>query len=77
MSSKAIKYWASFRLILSIDRVRFAQLENYFVDLKNSWQATPADLRHASLDDGSIRTINSGQAKISLEAEIVRVEELL
>jgi len=73
-SNKDIKYWVGFSLIPGIGRVKFTQLENYFGSLEAAWQAAPADLKHAGLDTSSIHAITSWRPKISLEAEIEKLD---
>ncbi len=73
-TNKDIKYWVGFSLISGIGRVRFSQLENYFGSLENAWKATPAELKQSGLDSRSIRAINSWRPKISLEAEMEKLE---
>lgn len=74
MSKKDIKYWVGFSLIPGIGRVRLTQLENHFGNLEDAWKATPAELRHSGLDNGSIRAITSWQPKVSLEAEMEKLD---
>jgi len=74
VSNKDIKYWVGFSLIPGIGRVKLTQLENYFGNLEDAWQATPADLKHAGLDDGSIRAITSWRPRVSLEAEMEKLD---
>ncbi len=69
-----IKYWVGFSLIPGIGRIRLTQLENYFGNLENAWQATPAELKHSGLDGGSIRAITAWRPKVSLEAEIEKLD---
>lgn len=73
-SKKDIKYRVGFSLISGIGRVRLTQLENYFTNLENAWKANPAELKQAGLDSGSIRAITSQRPKISLEAEVEKLE---
>ncbi len=73
-SNKDIKYWVGFSLIPGIGRVKLTQLENYFGNLENAWQAVPVELKHAGLDNGSIRAITSCRPKISLEAEMEKLD---
>ncbi|HUV57124.1 MAG TPA: DNA-processing protein DprA [Dehalococcoidales bacterium] len=73
-TNKDIKYWVGFSLIPGIGRVRFAQLENYFGNLENAWQAGPADLKHSGLDSNAIRAITTWRPKISLEAEMEKID---
>ena len=73
-TNKDIKYWVGFSLIPGIGRVRFAQMENYFGNLENAWQAGPADLKHSGLDSNAIRAITTWRPKISLEAEMEKID---
>jgi len=73
-SNKDIKYWVGFSLISGIGRVRLTQLENYFGSLDNAWRATPAELKQAGLDSGSIRAVTTWQPKISLEVEMEKLD---
>jgi len=74
MSNKDIKYWVGFNIVPGIGRVKLTQLENYFGNLEYAWQATPADLKQAGLDSGSIHAITSWQPRISLEAEMEKLD---
>jgi len=74
MKKEDIKYWVGFSLISGIGRVRLTQLENYFTSLENAWEAGPAELKRAGLDSGSIRAITTWRPKISLEAEMEKLE---
>ena len=74
MSKKDIKYWVGFSLISGIGRVRLTQLENYFKNLEDAWKAGPAELKQAGLDNGSIRSVTSRRPKISLEAEMEKLD---
>jgi len=73
-TNKDIKYWVGFNIIPGIGRVKLTQLENYFTNLENAWKATPADLKHSGMDSGSIDTITSRRPKISLEAEMEKLD---
>jgi len=74
VSKRDIKYWVGFSLIPGIGRVRLTQLENYFTNLEDAWKATPAELKRSGLDSGSIRAITSWRPKISLEAEMEKLD---
>jgi len=74
VSNKDIKYWVGFSLIPGIGRVKFTQLENYFGSLEAAWQAAPVDLKHSGLDTSSIHAITSWRPKISLEAEMEKLD---
>ena len=73
-SNNDIKYRVGFSLIPGIGRVKLTQLENYFANLEEAWQAAPADLKHAGLDSNSINAITSWRPKISLEAEMEKLD---
>jgi DNA processing protein len=74
MSNKDIKYWVGFSLVPGIGRVKLTQLENYFDSIEAAWQATPVDLKHSGLDTSSIHAITSWRPKISLEAEMEKLD---
>jgi len=74
MSNKDLKYWVGFSLIPGIGRSRLAQLESHFGNLEAAWQAAPDDLKHSGLDSGSIRAITTWRQKISLEAEMEKLD---
>jgi len=74
MSNKDIRYWVGFSLVPGIGRVKLTQLENYFDSLEDAWKAAPADLKQAGLDSNSIHAITSWQPKISLEAEMEKLD---
>src|SRR3990172_4208836 len=74
MRKEDLKYWVGFSLISGIGRVRFGQLESYFHSLENAWKAAPAELKQAGLDKSSIRAITTWRPKISLEAEMEKLE---
>jgi DNA processing protein len=63
-----------FSLVPGIGRVKFGQLENYFHNLGNAWQATPGELKRAGLDSNSIRAITSWRPRISLDSEMEKLE---
>ena len=62
-----------FNTIPGIGRVKLTQLESYFGNLEDAWKATPAELKNAGLDSGSIKAISQWQPRISLEAEIEKL----
>jgi len=74
MTDKDIKYWVGFSIIPGIGRVKLAQLENYFSNLENAWKAAPTELKHAGLDSSSVHAITSWRPKISLEAEMEKLD---
>ncbi len=73
-NSKDIRHWVGFSLIPGIGRVRFTQLENYFGNLEDAWNATPAELKQSGLDSGVIRAITAWRPKVSLEEEMEKLD---
>ncbi len=73
-TNKDIKYGVGFSIIPGIGRVKLTQLENYFGNLENAWQAAPTELKQAGLDKSSINAVTSWRAKISLEAEMEKLD---
>lgn len=74
MGNSNIKYWVGFNSIPGIGHVRFTQLENHFGELEEAWKATPAELKVAGLDSNLVNAITTLRAKISLEAEMEKLE---
>ncbi|MBI4186695.1 MAG: DNA-protecting protein DprA [Chloroflexi bacterium] len=74
MSDKDIKYWVGFSFIPGIGRVKLGQLESHFGNLSEAWQAATADLRHAGLDNNSAQAVTTWRPRISLEAEMEKME---
>jgi len=73
MTNKDIKYWIGFSMIPRIGRVKISQLESYFGSLEPAWQANPAELKRSGLDSSSINAIANWRPKISLEAEMEKL----
>ncbi len=69
-----IKYWIGFTLIPGIGRVRFSRLEQHFGKLERAWQASATELEMAGLDNRSIEAITAMRPKISLDAEMEKLE---
>ena len=74
MDKNEVKYWVGFNLIPGIGRAKFSLLESYFGGLERAWQATPHELKSAGLDNKSVETILTLRPRISLDAEIERLE---
>jgi DNA processing protein len=68
------KYWIGFTLIPGIGRVRFSKLEQHFGKLERAWQASATELETAGLDSRSIEAVVSNRPKISLDAEMEKLE---
>jgi DNA processing protein len=76
MTASDLKYWLGFSIVPGIGPVQFGQLENYFKTLENAWQAEPAELREAGLEDSVIRSIGQARPKLDLESEWKKMESL-
>ncbi len=74
MTNQDIKYWVGFNIIPGIGRVKITQLENHFAGLEDAWKAAPADLKQSGMDSSSTRAINLWRPKISLEAEMEKLD---
>jgi len=74
MSNKDLKYWVGFSLIPRIGRVKLSRLENQFENMEEAWRANPAELSRSGLDKGSVNAVVNGRPKISLEAEMEKLE---
>jgi DNA processing protein len=68
------KYWVGFTLIPGIGRVRLSRLEQHFGKLERAWQASATELETAGLDSRSIEAVVSNRPKISLDAEMEKLE---
>lgn len=69
-----LKYWVGFTLVPGIGRVRFSRLERYFPDLEAAWNATPAELAEAGLDQRSVRALQWARSRFSLDEEMNKLE---
>jgi len=74
MAKEDIKYWVGFTLIPGIGHVKFTQLENYFGSLADAWQASSTELKKSGLDRSSVNAVTSWRDRISLEAEVEKLE---
>jgi DNA processing protein len=68
------KYWIGFNSIPGIGRVKFIQVENYFGDMEKAWNAGLDDFKKAGLDNNAINAIAESRQKISLAAEMDKLE---
>jgi DNA processing protein len=69
-----LKYWVGFSLIPHIGRVKLSLLEAHFPDLEEAWNASPAELRAAGLDAKSVENFLALRPRISLDAEMEKLE---
>jgi DNA processing protein len=70
-----LKYWVGFSLIPGIGRARFSLLESHFGDLEAAWNASASDFKAAGLDARTVQAIASRRPRISLEAEMEKLEQ--
>ena len=71
---KDIQYWVGFSFIPSIGRVRLNRLKTHFGNLEDAWKAEPAELIRAGLDDSVVRSVVSWRPRISLDAEMEKLD---
>jgi DNA processing protein len=74
VDKQEIKYWVGFSLIPGVGRVRLSQLENHFGNLERAWKASPVELKHAGLDAGTIESVTTSRPRISLDAEMEKLD---
>ena len=68
------KYRVALAQIPQLGTVRFRRLEDYFQDLENAWNASPAELREAGIESRVSQGIVAARSRTSPEAEIERLE---
>jgi len=73
-SADQLKYWVGFSEISGIGRVRISQLREHFGSLQDAWKAPEGKLKQAGLDSRSIDTLVLLRPKISLDAEMEKLE---
>lgn len=73
-NKRDLKYWVGFSLIPGIGPVRFNQLHTHFQSLAEAWTAGPKELKQAGLDSGTVQSIVTSRPKISLEAEMEKLD---
>jgi len=74
MPKSDTKYWVGFSLIPGVGRARFAKLESYFSTIELAWQASQSQLRAAGLEARVVQEIVDWRPRISLEAEMERLD---
>ena len=75
ISREDIKYWVGFSFIPSIGRVRLNQLDTYFSNLEDAWNAEPSELLRAGLDKNVVRAIVSWRPRVTLDEEMEKLEQ--
>ena len=74
ISSDELKYWVGFSRIPRIGRVRISQLKEHFGSLREAWKASEGGLKRAGLDSRSVDALLLLRPKISLDAEMEKLE---
>ena len=70
------KYWLGFSLVPGIGPKRLLLLAKAFGNLTNAWEANESQLRAAGLDEETTANLLQMQAKLDLDAEMSRVEQV-
>lgn len=73
-SADELKYWVGFSEIPGVGRVRIAQLKEYFGSLEEAWKAPEGKLKQAGLDSRSVDALVAFRPRISLDAEMEKLE---
>jgi DNA processing protein len=74
VSADELKYWVGFSGIPGIGRVRIFQLKGHFGSLQDAWKAPEGRLKQAGLDSRSINALVALRPRISLDAEMEKLE---
>lgn len=69
-----LPYWLAFGRIPRFGRVRVSLLEQRFGRLERAWKASPADLKAAGLDQGSVKALLQARDDIDPQAEVDRLQ---
>ncbi|MFC1911534.1 DNA-processing protein DprA [Chloroflexota bacterium] len=69
-----LKYWVAFSGVPGVGRVRIAQLKEHFGSLQDAWKAPEGKLKQAGLDSRSIDALVTLRPKISVDAEMEKLE---
>lgn len=73
MSDK--RYWLGFHLVSGIGASRAGQLTDYFGSLSDAWSAPTDELRRAGLHGRAINSLLQTRERLSLDAEMEKVEQ--
>ena len=74
LTADELKYWVGFSKIPGIGRVRASQLKEHFSSLQDAWKAPESELKQAGLDSRSVDALLLLRSKISLDAEMEKLE---
>ena len=74
VSTNELKYWVGFSRIPGIGRIRVSQLKEHFGSLQYALEAPEGKLKQAGLDTRSVDNLLLLRPKISLDAEMEKLE---
>ena len=74
VTGSELKYWIGLAGIPGIGRVRISQLKEFFGNLEDAWNAPEGKLKQAGLDSRTVDALLALRPKISLEAEMEKLE---
>jgi len=72
--AEELKYWVALSGIPGMGRIRIGQLREHFGSLQNAWKAPEGKLKQAGLDSRSIDALLTLRPRISVDAEMERLE---
>lgn len=75
VDTTSVKFWAALNQVSRLGTARFQKLESYFGDLAAAWQAAPAALRAAGLDERTAQAVAAARSRIDPDAEMARLEQ--
>lgn len=74
VNNDELKYWVGFSEVPGIGRIRVSRLREYFGSLEDAWKAPQGKLKQAGLDSRSIDALLLLRSRISLDAEMAKLE---
>ena len=70
-----IKFWVALSQVSRLGTARFQKLEKYFGSPAEAWQAAPAALRAAGLDERAAQALTEARSRIDPDAEMARLDQ--
>jgi len=71
-----VRYWLGFNLVPHIGPARIRALLAHLGDLETAWSANAATLRSCGLPQNAVEELVRGRARLDLDAELRRVQDL-
>jgi DNA processing protein len=71
-----VKYWVGFNIVPGIGPARLGKLLDHFGDPETAWHAPSLELARAGLDRKSLQNLLAMRAKLDLDAEMRRLEDV-